>query len=49
MVASVVRMFSVNDSSLKGDILILHPIMYLYLCGKFQMGWYCDVEMNEAH
>ena len=51
MVGSQVKTCSVNDGSLEGNILIWHPIMYFHSCasGKVQMGWYCDVEVNEAH
>ena len=49
MVGSQVKTCSVNDGSLEGNILIWHPITYFHSCGKVQMGWYCDVEVNEAH
>ena len=38
MVLSEVKMFSVNDSSLYGNILIFHPITYFHLCGKYSDG-----------
>ena len=47
MVGSEVKMFSVNDGSLEGNIRILHPVIYFHLCGRFR--WDCDVEVNEAH